>query len=235
MQRRRAVHAAGLGAIGALVLAGCASQPPAAGEAWERARAQIDGAESVRMSFVSTDGSQSPRVITWDLAGPLEGTDGTTEASMQVGEDSWMTVETRTVEGKSYARIATEGRDVPAQVAAQYHTDGWRETPSQSQDNPIGGTLETVALPAADALAGADVQPEEVEWSGGTAHRYQVPAQAAEAARQEGDTFTVRAFTVDDDGSLVGLRVEDGTQVQELTLTDWNQIDPADVPEEVEQ
>ena len=88
MHRRRAVHAAGLGALGALVLAGCASQPPAAGEAWERARAQIDDAESVRMSFVSTDGSQSPRVITWDLSGPLEGTDGTTEASMLVGEDA---------------------------------------------------------------------------------------------------------------------------------------------------
>ena len=235
MQRRRAVHAAGLGALGALALAGCASQPPAAGEAWEQARAQIDGAESVRMSFVSTDGSQTPRVITWDLAGPLEGTDGTTEASMLVGEDSWMTVDTRTVDGRSYARITTQGQDVPAQVAAQYHTEGWRETAPPSQGSPIGGTLDAVALPAADALAGADVQPEKVEWSGGTAHRYQVPTQAAEAARQEGDTFTVRAFTVDEDGSLVGLRVEDGTQIQELTLTDWNQIDPAEVPEEVEQ
>ncbi|MGC5049588.1 Tat (twin-arginine translocation) pathway signal sequence [Micrococcus porci] len=232
MQRRRAVHAAGLGVVAALTLAGCGTDQQDAGEAWQHARAQIDGAESVRMTMASVNDSQGPSVVAWDVAGPLEGADGTTTGRMQVGRDSWMTVRSVSADGKTWARVDTEGQDVPEQIASMYRTDGWRET-QQSGQNALRATLDAVGLPAADALDGVDVQPEKVDWSGGTAYRYAMPGDVASAARGDSQ-FSVRGFTVDEDGDLVGLRVEDGGVIQEFALSDWNEIEPAEAPEEAQ-
>lgn len=233
MQRRRAVHAAGLGVVAALALSGCGSAPDDAGQAWQQARTQLDQARSVRLTTATTDGSQGPHVVTWDVAGALDGSNETGEAAMEVGEDSWMQVHTRSVDGTSYARVDTRGEDVPAQVAQGYVTDGWRKTQAQPAGQ-IRATLDAIGLPAADALQGADVQPEEVEYSGGTAHRYVVPPEVADAARGD-KSFSLRAFTVDEDGDLVGLRVEDDSVVQEFQLSEWDEIEPAQAPEEVQQ
>ena len=135
MQRRRSVHAAGLGLIGALALTGCASGPQPAGEAWKQARTQLDEADSLRLTTASTTGEQGPAVVAWDIAGDLDSGDGTTVGTMGVGEDSRLKVETRRVDGKSYARMSTEGPRVPEQLAAQYGDGQWREVPAeQAQD-----------------------------------------------------------------------------------------------------
>lgn len=241
MHRRRAVHAAGLGLIGALALAGCASDPQPAGEAWKQARTQLDEAESVRLSTAYTTGRQGPSVVTWDIAGALDGGNATSTATMGVGEDSRMVVDTRTVGEDVYARVSTEGEDVPAQVRAAYGDDGWKRLPAdqaQAQANPLRTELDRIALPAADALEGADVEPEEVELQDGHAQRYAVPADVAggaQAAAGEGEPVRVRSFTVDEDGSLVGLQVEAANALQQYELSDWNAIDPAEVPEEVSE
>lgn len=49
----------------------------------------------------------------------------------------------------------------------------------------------------------------------------------------EGDATRVHSFTVDDDGELVALTVDDGRATQQYALSDWNQIEPAEAPEEV--
>ena len=90
-----------------------------------------------------------------------------------------------------------------------------------------------MGLPAADALDGAEVRAEEVDWDGGTAYRYAVPEEVADAAMVEGDATRVHSFTVDDDGELVALTVDDGRATQQYALSDWNQIEPAEAPEEV--
>ena len=236
MQRRRAVHAAGLGLIGALALTGCASDPQPAGEAWKQARTQLDEADSLRLTTASTTGEQGPAVVAWDIAGDLDSGDGTTVGTMGVGEDSRLKVETRRVDGKSYARMSTEGPRVPEQLAAQYGDGQWREVPAeQAQDNPLRAELDRLALPDADALSGADAEPQEVDWAEGHALRYEVPADVARGAVQEGKAAWLRSFTVDEKGSLVGLQVETDTAVHQYALSDWNSIKPAEAPEEVAQ
>ena len=42
-----------------------------------------------------------------------------------------------------------------------------------------------------------------------------------------------RVIAVDDDGELVALTVDDGRATQQYALSDWNQIEPAEAPEEV--
>ena len=79
----------------------------------------------------------------------------------------------------------------------------------------------------------AEVRAEEVDWDGGTAYRYAVPEEVADAAMAEGDATRVHSFTVDDDGELVALTVDDGRATQQYALSDWNQIEPAEAPEEV--
>ena len=90
-----------------------------------------------------------------------------------------------------------------------------------------------MGFPAADALDGAEVRAEEVDWDGGTAYRYAVPEEVADAAMADGDATRVHSFTVDDDGELVALTVDDGRATQQYALSDWNQIEPAEAPEEV--
>ena len=85
MQRRRAVRAAGLGVVGALALAGCASEPQSAGEAWHQARTQLDEAETVRLETAYTTGRQGPQSVRWDIAGRLDGGDAESKGVMQVG------------------------------------------------------------------------------------------------------------------------------------------------------
>lgn len=233
MQSKRAVRAAGLGVVGALALAGCASsQPDAVGQAWQQARTQLDEAGSLRLTTAYTQGQGDPAVVTWDIAGQRHGQNGTTVGTLGVGEDSRVVVETRVVDGQGYVKVDLEGEDVPADVRAAYPDSSWTRA-----DDAVAGVLDQqldrIGLPAADALADADVQPEEVQWSGGTAHRYAVPAEVADAAVTGGADERLVSFTVDDDGTLVGLRVETDAAEQEYTLSDWDEIEPAVVPEEV--
>ena len=239
MQRRRAVHAAGLGLIGALALTGCASDPQPAGEAWKQARTQLDESDTVRLTTASAGGRPAPSVVTWDIAGALDGDEGASTATMQVGEDSRVVVESRTVGEDSYARVTTEGDDVPDAMRAAYGDDSWKRVPD-GQGSPAspGAELDRVALPAADALADADVTPEEIDLPEGHAQRYTVPADVAASAQSAGggdQAMRLRSFTVDGDGSLVGLEVESATAVQQYELSDWNAIEPAQVPEEVSE
>ena len=77
------------------------------------------------------------------------------------------------------------------------------------------------------------VRAEEVGWAGETAHRYAVPQEVAADAMGQGDSTLLHSFTVDDDGELVALTVDDGRATQQYALSDWNQIEPAEAPEEV--
>lgn len=236
MQRRRSVHAAGLGLIGALVLSGCASDPQPAGEAWKQARTQLDEASSLRLTNASTTGQQGPAVVAWDIAGNLASGDGTTVGTMGVGEDSRLKVETRRAGGTSYGRTSTEGSHVPDQLAAQYGEGQWRLLPAeQAQDNALRAELDRLALPSADALSGVDVEPQEVDLAEGHGLRYPVPADVARAAVQDGKAARLRSFTVDEKGTLIGLQVETDTAVHQYELSDWNSIEPAEAPEEVAQ
>ena len=66
-----------------------------------------------------------------------------------------------------------------------------------------------------------------------TAHRYAVPQEVADAAMGEGDLTRLHSFTVDEDGGLLALTVDDGRALRQYALSDWNEIDPAEAPEEV--
>lgn len=234
MQRRRAVRAVGLGVAGALALAGCASEPPSAGQAWNQARTQLDEAETVRLETAYTTGRQGPDTVRWDLSGRLDGGDGRSVGVMQVGQDSHMTMETRRVGEDSFVRVSLDGADIPDSAQQMYADERWQKVPAgQAQEQPLKELLEQVGLPGADALEGAQVRPEEVEWPGVSAHRYAVPQEVAEAAMGEGDVTRLHSFTVDDDGGLLAVTVDDGRATQQYVLSDWNEIEPAQVPEEV--
>ncbi|MDK7236516.1 hypothetical protein QP448_13385, partial [Staphylococcus haemolyticus] len=76
----------------------------------------------------------------------------------------------------------------------------WRRVPAgEGQEPPLKALLDQVGFPAADALDGAEVRAEEVDWDDGTAYRYAVPEEVADAAMVEGDATRVHSFTVDDD------------------------------------
>lgn len=234
MQRRRAVRAVGLGVAGVLALAGCAAEPQSAGQAWHQARTQLDEAETVRLETAHTTGRQGPDTVRWDMAGRLDGGDGVSVGVIQVGQDSHMTMETRHVGEDSYVRVSVDGPDVADQVRLMYADPEWHRAPAdQPQEQPLAELLDQVGLPAADALEGAEVRAEEVGWAGDTAHRYAVPQDVAEAAMGEGDATRLHSFTVDDDGGLLALTVDDGRAVRQYALSDWNEIDPAEAPEEV--
>ena len=47
------------------------------------------------------------------------------------------------------------------------------------------------------------------------------------------DPVVLPVEAVDDDGELVALTVDDGQATQQYALSDWNQIEPAEAPEEV--
>ena len=234
MQRRRAVRAAGLGVVGALALAGCASEPQSAGEAWHQARTQLDEAETVRLETAYTTGRQGPHSVRWDIAGRLDGGDAESKGVMQVGRDSHITMESRQVGEDVFVRVDVDGSDVPDDVQVMYSDPQWRRVPAgEGQEPPLKALLDQVGFPAADALDGAQVRAEEVDWDGGTAYRYAVPEKVADTAMAEGDATRVHSFTVDDDGELVALTVDDGRATQQYALSDWNQIEPAEAPEEV--
>ncbi|MCV7665874.1 Tat (twin-arginine translocation) pathway signal sequence [Micrococcus luteus] len=234
MQRRRAVRAAGLGVVGALALAGCASEPQSVGEAWHQARTQLDEAETVRLETAYTTGRQGPQSVRWDIAGRLDGGDAESKGVMQVGRDSHITMESRQVGEDVFVRVDVDGSDVPDDVQMMYSDPQWRRVSAgEGQEPPLKSLLDQVGLPAADALDGAQVRAEEVDWDGGTAYRYAVPEEVADAAMAEGDATRVHSFTVDDDGELVALTVDDGRATQQYALSDWNQIEPAEAPEEV--
>lgn len=234
MQRRRAVRAVGLGVAGVLALAGCAAEPQSAGEAWQQARTQLDEAQTVRLETVHTTGRQGPNTVRWDIAGRLDGSNGAAKGVIQAGHESHMTMETRTVGEDSYVRVSIDGADFADDVQLAYADPQWRRTPAgQEQERPLKELLEQIGLPSADALEGAEVRAEEVGWAGETAHRYAVPQEVAVAAMGQGDSTLLHSFTVDDDGGLLALTVDDGRSLRQYALSDWNEIDPAEAPEEV--
>ncbi|MBZ9934633.1 hypothetical protein LB570_31735, partial [Mesorhizobium sp. BR1-1-5] len=73
------------------------------------------------------------------------------------------------------------------------------------------------------------------------AYLYQIQTKYRDEARPRagllrGREFIMKdsySFTVDDDGELVALTVDDGRATQQYALSDWNQIEPAEAPEEV--
>ena len=47
----------------------------------------------------------------------------------------------------------------------------------------------------------------------------------------QGDSTLLHSFTVDDDGGLLALTVDDGRSLRQYALSDWNEIDPAEAGE----
>ncbi len=131
-------------------------------------------------------------------------------------------------------RVSIDGADFADDVQLAYADPQWHRTPAgQEQERPLKELLEQIGLPSADALEGAEVRAEEVGWAGETAHRYAVPQEVAAAAMGQGDSTLLHSFTVDDDGGLLALTVDDGRSLRQYALSDWNEIDPAEAPEEV--
>lgn len=150
MQRRRAVRAAGLGVVGALALAGCASEPQSAGEAWHQARTQLDEAETVRLETAYTTGRQGPQSVRWDIAGRLDGGDAESKGVMQVGRDSHITMESRQVGEDVFVRVDVDGSDVPDDVQMMYSDPQWRRVSAgEGQEPPLKSLLDQVGFPAA--------------------------------------------------------------------------------------
>lgn len=123
-QTRRTRRGLSLAAVGAaaLLLTGCASGDDAPG-AWNRARTQLEEADSVRMvtelrSEAPSNGRAVPDSV--DISGPV---DGSSMRYVSVYQDDGLITrdESRIVDGTAYSRFTVEragasGEDRPAYV-----------------------------------------------------------------------------------------------------------------------
>ena len=130
-QTRRTRRGLSLAAVGAaaLLLTGCASGDDAPG-AWDRARTQLEEADSVRMvtelrSEAPSNGRAVPDSV--DISGPV---DGSSMRYVSVYKDDGLITrdESRIVDGTAYSRFTVErvgasGEDHPA------YAERWTATP----------------------------------------------------------------------------------------------------------
>lgn len=230
---RRAVPAAVLGLGAALALTACGASGEDASGAWDRARAQLEGAQSVRMTTeVSTDagvaggGMGVPDAT--EVAGAVDGGDLLYTGEFRAGQHTARD-ETRVVGGKQYHRFAVEERGGVAGPERPEYAQKWQEAPAAqglSMRAVVDGLL--AGVPAAGGLEGAAVEADGLRRSGEDAVRYVLEQPAAGA----GDgTTRLKAFTVaEDDGALLTVEtVAPGTEGT-VTFSDWDAVEPVEVP-----
>lgn len=232
-QTRSARRGLSLAAVGAaaLLLTGCASGDDAPG-AWDRARTQLEEADSVRMvtelrSEAPSNGRAVPDSV--DISGPV---DGSSMRYMSVYKDDGLITrdESRIVDGTAYSRFTVEragasGEDRPAYV------ERWTATPYESDPSATGmGAMVSSllgSLPESGGLDDVEADADGIRRSGQDAIRYVLDEPVS--GPQEGVELT--AFTVSkEDGRLLTVETESAGTKAVVTLSEMGEVDPVQAP-----
>ena len=232
-QTRRTRRGLSLAAVGAaaLLLTGCASGDDAPG-AWDRARTQLEEADSVRMvtelrSEAPSNGRAVPDSV--DISGPV---DGSSMRYVSVYQDDGLITrdESRIVDGTAYSRFTVErvgasGEDHPAYV------ERWTATPYEGDPSATGmGAMVSSllgSLPESGGLDDVEADADGIRRSGQDAIRYVLDEPVS--GPQEGVELT--AFTVSkEDGRLLTVETESAGTKAVVTLSEMGEVDPVQAP-----
>lgn len=227
---RRGLSLAAVGAA-ALLLTGCASGDDAPG-AWNRARTQLEEADSVRMvtelrSEAPRNGRLAPDSV--DISGPV---DGSSMRYVSVYKDGGLITrdESRIVDGSAYSRFTVERADAGGEDRPAY-VERWTSAPFEGDPRATGmGAMVSSllgSLPESDGLDGVEADAHGIRRSGQDATRYVLDEPAP--GPQEGVELT--AFTVSkEDGRLLTVETESAGTKAVVTVSEMGEVDPVHAP-----
>lgn len=228
--RRRAVPLAALGAGAALLLSACGASGDDASAAWDAARAQLEGASSVRMTteLRSDAGSGVSMPDSTDVAGSVDGADMAYTGVFRSG-DYTTRDESRVVGGTRYERFLLERRGGVSGEDRPVFAQKWTQAPAQQGATTMRSVVDGLlaGVPGSGGLADAHAEAAPIRRSGEDATRYVLDEPVGGTA----SGTRLKAFTVaDDDGELLTVEtVAPGTEAT-VTFSEWDAVEPVVAP-----
>lgn len=229
---RRGLPLAAVGAAAALLLTGCGASGDEAPGAWDRARTQLEEADSVRLvtelrSEAPQGGRRAPDAV--DVSGPV---DGSAVRYITAYEDAGLVTrdETRIVEGTAYSRFTVERRGAGGEDRPAY-VERWTQAPHTGDPRATGmGAMVSSllgSLPESGGLDGVGAEADGIRRSGQDAVRYVLDEPVAGA--EEGVTMT--GFTVSArDGRLLTVETESAGTRAVVTVSEMGEVAPLQAP-----